>query len=75
MDKLKLQMIGKLVMGALLLPILLAVYFLDRFIWVVLCMGNGPSIVDYFNDFNYIGHSILRVLMLVFILSVISWLR
>lgn len=62
------------ILGIILLPILFAVYFVDRFLQVFLCWMQGPTIIEYFSDMSYIAWSVLRVFTLAIILLTINWL-
>jgi hypothetical protein len=60
--------------GVLLTPILLCTFIMDRFLMIFMVMGNGPDIVEYFQDMKYIGISILRSAMVILVTSFIWWL-
>lgn len=60
--------------GAILTPIILCLFIVDRFIMVFLVMTDAPTLKNYFNDVEYILISGLRNLVLAFTILIIKWL-
>jgi hypothetical protein len=61
-------------LGILLTPILFFIFIMDRFLMVFLVMGNGPDIVEYYQDIKYIGMSILRVTVVTIVSLICMWI-
>ena len=65
----------KVTLGFLLMPILLTLFIVDRFVMVFMVMSDAPTIKAYFEDLEYILISALRnvVLGLVILLNIWLW--
>ena len=62
------------VLGLILLPVFFCTFIIDRFLMVFMVMGNGPDIVEYYQDMKYIGISVLRSFIVGLIALFIWWL-
>ena len=65
---------GLMLVGILITPIIFVAFIMDRFVMIFMVMGNGPDIVEYFQDLKYVGISLLRSFMLCLIVSFIWWI-
>ena len=65
----------KVTLGFLLMPILLTLFIVDRFVMVFMVMSDAPTIKAYFEDLEDILISALRnvVLGLVILLNIWLW--
>lgn len=63
-----------MLVGILITPIIFVAFIMDRFVMIFMVMGNGPDIVEYFQDLKYVGISLLRSFMLCLIVSFIWWI-
>lgn len=61
-------------LGIILMPIFFVTFIMDRFLMVFMVMGNGPDILEYYQDMKYIGISILRSFMVILVVSFLYWL-
>lgn len=70
----KTQRVLRTILGIVIIPLLAAIYMIDRFIMVFIAHMPAPSGLQYLDDTEYIKHSILRVISAVAILGVYTWL-
>lgn len=63
-----------MILGGILMPILFCTFIMDRFLMIFMVMGNGPDIVEYYQDMKYVGISILRSFMMALVTFLIWWI-
>lgn len=69
--------ITKKIIGVLVAPIFIAIYFYDRFICVFIPIVNSFDVRIWFNDEDEIRNSLIRTIVVSFVFGVtylIKWL-